>query len=482
MHTTILSERICAAAYRRQLSHILSNRPNQFYLSAGHGLGKSPLLRVIMNEIAPPENRWEINGRYFLQAAEQLESIYRNDFTTHRRHRHLFVDDLDDFFRKCHRHAPEKFTTYIGYLDDLFARLPLHQCTVVATGSVKPDQIEQLSIPRSDSDLASQWHQFWSSISMRWTTIRLNPWAHDWREEMRQWLEGEYGGQIPPELLPVWIDVIGDLSGGHPYLLIAVVQEVDDIYGSAEKSTAQRSLIEALDEQPAAEARDLIWAHLENIAIDRGLRRVRRSIQQLSDQSTELHRDTWQTLVALAEHRTGDGDAVGDVSDYRQRELLINLGLCYATDHPKKLAIPGKMIRQEIVKMARSAVPLTTGPASAAPAAGGRVGLRPDPATPDRKGIVTLADGGKGRRVALKGRSWQLLSLLADHPGEAVALNEMKDRLGLKNDGAVRSAIQRLEQKLESANLRGLLQNEHGVGYRLTGEVETGGDEPGDTH
>ena len=77
----------------------------------------------------------------------------------------------------------------------------------------------------------------------------------------------------------------------------------------------------------------------------------------------------------------------------------------------------------------------------------------------------------RSRLIELTPREWDLLWLLAEHPGEAFTRSELLDKIwGISHDGfehTVNSHINRLRAKLNEARGGQLIQTVWGTGYRL---------------
>ena len=77
----------------------------------------------------------------------------------------------------------------------------------------------------------------------------------------------------------------------------------------------------------------------------------------------------------------------------------------------------------------------------------------------------------RGRLIELTPREWDLLWLLAEHPGEAFTRSELLDKIwGISHDGfehTVNSHINRLRAKLNEGSGGQLIQTIWGTGYRL---------------
>jgi DNA-binding winged helix-turn-helix (wHTH) protein len=247
-------------------------------------------------------------------------------------------------------------------------------------------------------------------------------------------------------VMEAWLDIVFDLTGGHPHL--------------TEKGV--RLLLEARD-QPAPASADLLEGparllHLRrHIAAEirrKSMAHIHRQLGRMEDSpEASVMGRALVRLRALAR-----GEAVPDDPGGDEGRLLEEQGLVVPTALPSRHRIPGKLILREIEERFEP------------DAAKSEFVLEPVAHAVDRGKIIRLTETGRSS-VEVSGWGWAILSVLAQAGDEVVSQDSLLTQLGIDSPSTFTPALQRLRERLEDIGARDLVQNIRGKGYRLASRV-----------
>lgn len=300
----------------------------------------------------------------------------------------------------------------------------------------------------------------YSYFTQNFHACELDPWGPRWKTNWEAFFDREFERRLQRKpLLQIWRTAILDVTGGHPALCGPVVELLD---GLCDVKDGARTLTEF--EASLIAPRSARLGASESVRLDRDIRRyvedyvarhaVRRivsSVRRLRDSQNPLENESFDALVQIA--RKHPVDAKPDRTSVRR--ILIDEGLLYEDKTTGGFTIPGSVIRESILEAAvlRSAAPRS-------------VTITPDLADADRGILVVRTDVGE-RRLELSGTPWKVLGALSSKPGETLSPAVLQRLAGLDSPGAVKNAVQRLQNKLKAYDVAYLVTNDYGKGYRL---------------
>ncbi len=232
-----------------------------------------------------------------------------------------------------------------------------------------------------------------------------------------------------------WVTHVATLTHGHPHLV-----------GLAFNATAMAFEI-ALAEGQELDF-DTLQAEkwLESQLLDEALPSVEESISWVLSQNDGLAR-------VLCEDTPPHGLSV------LEEKLLRSAGLVRGASDDLGWVSPdvlGRLVREQV-----------SGRGAASQAL--RVQVRADPRQPDLSGVIEAFKNNQLQsELRVRGRGWRILQLLDANSNQVVSLSDLMSVAEGGSEQSVRSAIQRMQERLKQSGLSGVLANEHGRGYRLS--------------
>ncbi|HNT64338.1 MAG TPA: winged helix-turn-helix domain-containing protein [bacterium] len=434
--------------YEQQLEQ-LAQAQQMTYLYGGRGVGKSTFLRRLEQRLGPQDVIW-IEGDDWFAARQRLAEIDPGDLKLSK---HLIIDDLDRFCAVGYDREGDKFEEMINRLDELFKRLtaPDRQKRVYAAGTRKPQFFINGRDRKPESAQRSPWWQlFWSYIDMSWNHVLFNPWELGWKQNLSDWIEKRFAVAVQEPVWRLWAKLTISLTGGHPSLIKAALAGLEHLARGEELTPVEKKLRSPFDVNESDERWLQTRHYLEDCLVQTGLNRLRRALQSLWTISQSSRPEVAGFLTRLAQDEP-------IIPPYDVREILIDHSVIYLDAESGSYQIPGDLLKNEILHLF---------PPSEDKA---QITVQPDTAAPQRRGTMVLQVGQTPMPIRLNGSTWRLLSLLHQQGGQVVSLDTLQKKLN-KTEYGVRSALQRLENKLKEVGADHLLENQRGKGYRFRSE------------
>ncbi|MBN1543821.1 winged helix-turn-helix transcriptional regulator [candidate division KSB1 bacterium] len=428
--------------YENELQQLLNAPWANSYLYGGRGVGKSTFLHRLQERLGTAI--W-IDGSNWYAAEEKIGQLDPQETA---KNGHLIIDDLDQFCAIGYEREGDRFEETVNRLDELFKRLTAKGWRVYATGTRKPQYFLNMREGWGNvSESAPWWQMFWSYIDMSWDHFRFNPWKYGWESNLHDWLLANFSARLEESQLQLWGDLLVSLTGGHPSLLKAALLELQHLLAGKELTPLQQRLLQPFPESDTEIRRAQTRRYLEDSLVLTGLKRLRRALQSLREMGQTSRPELSGFLIRLAQ-----GEVV--TPPYDVREILTDHAIIYLDEESGRYRIPGDLLTNEILRFFP--------PAEHAP----QMNVEADAAEPKRKGMLIYRQGPHALPLRLSGSSWQILNLLDQNKGQVVSVEQLQKELH-KSEYAVRSALQRLENKLKEIGADNLLENSRGKGYRL---------------
>jgi hypothetical protein len=416
---------------------------NNFYLYGGRGVGKTTFLKTLFREQGEDSAFVFLSGVDWQATLSRLEALQQESDVS----KTLLIDDLDYLYTAGYEFYKEEFEGISLELDKLFKQFSRMQSRIIATGTNKPSNLYAGADRFRLETTPRWWKLFWSFIEMQWDSLRFNPWQLHWQDQLKRTLEERYAETLDAEVLSAWQETIIVVTGGHPTLVDPAIKELNTLLTRPSRTPRQDELVRS-DTNPVTEPlQATIRRYLEDKLIQSGFKHLRRSLYQVRELASEIRSPLQTDLIRLAK-------GIKVVPGTRTREILTDHALIYEDQETGQYIVPGSLLRDEILQseeLKEKAVVLD---------------LIPDPVDPDRKGTVSFKREGMETHTRLSGGPWILLGILFRGAGEVISLDEMVTQMGRSQYG-VRSALQRLDSKLQQIGGEGLVQNVRGKGYRL---------------
>lgn len=362
----------------------------------------------------------------------------------------IFIDDFDYMLERC---PPEgdlfKRLDAAAYrtLIDLpstgrrvvlsWSRQSLKALTVVSTSSLIAQAADREHLPK--------------------------PWKHDWRRKVREIASTFSGGQalclsfagvvvaFDDELVALWTEVMLELSGGHPTIVAAALDSLEERAEAASESAIPTWGIDRQTVVRAAIA-SVLQVHLARTVQDA----LQVRVAFLGDSRDGTDQQAFDTLIALA--RADNGRLPVRVPT----DVLLRVeqeGLAYWDEGSGDCRLLGVMIRDVIRDVA------TRRPGLAVFSVVADVASHRGTRRHADRGRLVMRSGGREHSVAVSGSAWTVLQALSEHPGVHVPATELAQRLGSTDEGPVRAAIQRLKATLKPHGAADALGRKRGEGY-----------------
>jgi|GEM_PF-1506557 len=432
--------------YQQLVNDISTSIHRNCYVYGGRGIGKSGFLKQIKVIFEKGGQKVKlIDGRNRIDAYKEFNALYEAaekdvvDF-------HLLFDNLDHF---CHEYGdffPDSLNEVIPKLDYLFKTLSSNRFRVIATGNIKPLEMLTAENLNIEGDPLKYWNFFWSRIQAHWDNIRLDPWVFGWEDKITNFISMNYSSKMPASSLNLWIEVIIEQTGGHPAMVDSSIRELHRIINSTNISPIERKLIQDIEDH-VLDVRESIIRHLQDHLVQKDLNRVRRRIALLRSSKDVQHINAYEELKKLALGST-------EIPSYDIREILADEALIYENKSTGLYIVPGKLLKKEILIGAIDSETLSN------------IQIIELDSGDIQRGRLIASLGNTPITIDLKGATWKILKSMAMKNNYS-SVEQLVKLTQLPSVAAVRSAIQRLEQKLKGAGLDGLIENKRGQGYKL---------------
>lgn len=267
--------------------------------------------------------------------------------------------------------------------------------------------------------------QAWSKTTSLFSKFEIDPWESGWRRRVVQLLKEVISSEDGDELAG-YATIVVDLTGGHPLMLNEAFEELSQMPRT--KRAQPRTSIEWKQEH----------AKLEERLFGDGLRKLRKFVTWLE----ELSPSAAEELRRLAHGESLSANVIPAT-----RRALLDSGLVYRTPE-KKMVLAGEVFRRFLI---------------------GNDLEQPQP-------IIVRATGQAGEirataanstvSVQLRGAAWTLITTLRDS-GRPMLIEDLVEKAGVQ-EGALRSAIQRIRNDFEERGITNVIENLWGEGYRLS--------------
>lgn len=479
---------------RRWAGTLLSER-RPFMIYGGRGLGKSPTMQWIRDELIVKREKYRAldapaaeeegddsqHGTYLCIAGKATDKGPKTPYETLRDAAHrdspptaVLIDDVDQILehaKRSHTEARAVSGAIKELRDNLHRFMPPdgeRQLILSATEDVHEPRFDEPELRREEE----QWSRVFAQIQRK----QLNPWhSLTWQEELRELVHellnptsSSHGSTLSEAVQATLADVVPgiivDLSGGHPKLTGQLLDSLEEFWrkGQDLQEPLEVKLVElcALPSGHQTELRELLRRYLEDrlVRSPRGLRSLRRSLQRLREQhdlSPEAGK-AFSELLRIARSRERGDDAPRD-ADIRLQ--LTALGLVYEDPNTLRYVVPGTVIQGEVLRHQVEDTPRTE--------AKQPLTLSPSPKNPREEGVLAVnRPDGERMQVPLDGKNWQILTALDQRRGQVISIPDLATELQA-HDAATRSALRRLRDKLDEYGIESILDNQWGKGYRL---------------
>jgi|ERR1051325_2321440 hypothetical protein len=388
-------------------------------IRGGWGVGKSTVLARLAREL----NTSVVEGRKPGGAVNELQSAIEGGGT-------VLIDDLDVFFNS------EVYGILSRVADELTTR------RIIFTSTEPPDvsvliENNAYVFPPWPEDVARDW----SSLTMQFQVEPIEPWPGNWQQRIRELVRTKVSpSALAEELIGAWATVTTQLTGGHPVLLDAAINEIGRVHA---EQTWTSALGAGEKIRSTVEQRRRIHSHLEEHLFSTAFRRLRKVSKDIRETSP----DAYQFLVQLARGTAETEPPLG------VKRVLVDSALVFRGAKTRRLVIAGELLRRSLAGETTSRLP--------------SIVVEPNPNEQTRRGVVSVDIGGQRETVELRGSSWRILQKLHEQQHRAVSIGELMKAAGLENEAAVRSAIQRVKSDFLAVGVDGVIENVWGQGYQL---------------
>lgn len=281
------------------------------------------------------------------------------------------------------------------------------------------------------------------------TRLELDPWSHSLSDtrarHARAWetawsmaldeLRAAYPEAVLGTLPPTWIDRMFDLTTGHPALVeIAFELTVLTYESYLGADTTHEEVCKSL-----ASVEPFLRTQLSaraDVVADQVL-------GWIDEKAPELR-------SVLAE--SGEPRGIS----FEQERALRTAGLVHGTSDFLAWVAPDvlrPLVARRVVNQGFTQL--------------ASVAVNPDPGRPDVEGTVDVYPGtSRHVKIRLRGRGWRVFRELHEANGDVVSIEALLEKLeGANSPQIVRSAVQRITDRLKAQNAPRLIENHHGKGY-----------------
>ncbi len=439
--------------YEKDINAWDNSSLKKYYIHGGRGVGKTRFLKKLAERFYPDSKK---NNSNYLWLSGQMYRKVLNFFEDETKNlnglKHLFIDDLDEFCHLGIQREGSDFEKIISQMDYFFnEKMPDLGINVIASGSSKPERMQFPSYDKYGNKYQTPprlFTEFWSIIEMSWDLVELFPWNYGWEKDLREKLTHEYD-ELSSEVITAWEKNIIQMTGGHPSLLGPAVTELDRLVNMIEEIPPVESKLILKDSKCSEiDLDDLICQHLENYLVRTSIKYIRRAIRNIMNID---HPDYHQAFECLKKLAIGEDVEIS----YNIRAILFEEALVYQDKNTGEYAIPGDLVKEEIRRHCDFSKTIKT------------IHMEPDSREPEQRGFIVSRLGNKDIRVRLFGGPWKIAHILFKEANSIVSLAKIESKTTLKTESAVRSAIQRLDNKLRENGLINIIENIRGEGYRM---------------
>jgi hypothetical protein len=438
--------------YEKQFPQLAA--PVRLFLDGGRGTGKTTMLAKLR---ANARESTLIEGGSGDAGATQLYVAVQKTTDSAGARLSVFIDDVDRLVSLAHFRGEATLSRILESLLSLSSHSPGSDARFVVTSTLSPHRLSSVFRELQTAKIEDKLKlMLFSSFLGKLEVVHLNPWPKGWERTLENVVERHLASKLPGDSVESCKRELLNLTGGHPSLFVAALGEVMAIAAA-----------DPDDNRLDAGRPKLLVHFLEDHLIRTGLQPLRRAISSLGTvYGAEGHRAlAYLRRIALGEEFFLPAQV---------REILQDEGLAYADLETGRIVVPGSLLRVEI-EHSDPGPQVTTVSSSVAATArtpGRRqpveLWLEPDPQEPDARGYLAVSSGLERERIAFSGGPWTILSRLIADPERVFSLADLK-RPPLRTTAAVRSAIQRLGERLRREGIDDALTNVHGQGYRLGG-------------
>lgn len=400
-------------------------RPTPVVIWAGRGLGKTMFLKRLYQTLTMTEGSRFIRGRS-IDALERLQQWADSPSG------HLFLDDFDQL-------RPQNA-----------------QRTILELLPARPH--DRIAMTIRHPSTAPSLHNI--------EKFRLDPWQGDWPANLAQAITLGIRGPrsssrpvpIDGQALAIWIDVICDLTGGHPALAHPAFRYLKSLLNDHSKGSKNPAdLFLSLPREVSPQTwESTLRVHLEDFLVDRALPLIQETVRDLGQNRPNLFRD----LAKLAK----DHEYMPDV--FTRRELR-DTGLVY-TNPAGKAVIASPLVENWIRRVEEKREISPENPLVAETFQfSQRIQIELTGSDCYSGVLQYTVDNGSTINLPITGAPWRLLRSLFDAQGEPLSISDLSDAANLGSETAVRSALQRLHRWLKENRLENVVLNVRGLGYRF---------------
>lgn len=285
-----------------------------------------------------------------------------------------------------------------------------------------------------------------------------------------------------PDLVEAWVDAILSTTEGHPALLHAAFNALARLLLRYPQMPPYQQRLLNLPEDRAglrqwqSDVRQYLMEEVYKSAEGMGV--IQKAIYYYRRNGKDF-----DALVELAGKE--DGERIDDI---RLRHSLRSSGLVYPHPGTGHLKVASTLARQKILEIAETMASAasqtsTTTPTSAttettkprrAPSSKAkkretfRISLEPGP-NPDDGGTLRVHEPDGFAPLEIRGSEWAVLRAIAEATGgETARVEAIRASASLETEASVRSALQRLRDKLRKHGLGDLIETVRGKGFRLS--------------
>lgn len=274
-----------------------------------------------------------------------------------------------------------------------------------------------------------------------------------------------------PDLAEAWVDVITSVTEGLPSLVGASFDALARLlFRHLELPSVDRGLLALPDTSSKLRLwKDSVRRYLADQIYDslEGMGVAQKAIYYFQQNSLDF-----EALVKLAQAAQGL-----DIADTRLRRSLKRSGLVYRHPRTGRLKVAGALTCQRILEIAglKWEDPADRGISGRADPSQQlaarqtfRISLQPGN-EPDEGGKLIVHDPPGLSSLDLKGSEWTVLRAISEvSGGDTVPVEAIRESTQLASAAAVRSALQRLRDKLRQHDLGDLIETVRGKGFRLS--------------
>jgi hypothetical protein len=324
----------------------------------------------------------------------------------------LCLDDIDEDFNA-------------GMNDLLLALLSEFRYPVIIASTLRSDLAALQENGAFEGLSWTSQSESWSSSTSQFQPFEIEPWESGWASRAGRFVADVLASKDEEELAG-YTTIVLDLTGGHPLMLNEALEAVAQMPRVVRHQ--QRTSIEWKQEH----------ARLEEQLFGSGLRRLRKFVAWLEAVSPAAGEEL---------RRLARGEDPHVQRPAATRRALRDSGLVYRTPE-QKMVIAGEALRHFLAANVAQPPPVVVRQSGA----GG--------------GEIRVSIANSTVAVPLRRAAWKMVEALRDseHP---MPIEELVKKTKLQ-EGALRSAIQRIRSDFDAFGVTNVIENVWGEGYRLS--------------